>query len=42
MKLSKLMLKIIFFDVVTNSIGLAAALLAQAYVWWLDPIGAIL
>jgi len=36
------MLKIIFFDVVTNSIGLAAALLAQAYVWWLDPIGAIL
>jgi len=31
-----------FFDVVTNSIGLAAALLAQAYIWWLDPAGAIL
>jgi divalent metal cation (Fe/Co/Zn/Cd) transporter len=31
-----------FFDVITNSIGLGAALLGQAYVWWLDPFGAIL
>ena len=31
-----------FFDVITNSLGLGAALLAQAYVWWLDPVGAIL
>ncbi|KAG0582943.1 hypothetical protein M758_3G099800 [Ceratodon purpureus] len=31
-----------FFDVVTNSIGLAAALLGQAYIWWIDPFGAIL
>lgn len=31
-----------FFDVITNSIGLGAALLGQAYIWWLDPLGAIL
>lgn len=30
-----------FFDVITNSIGLAAALLAQYFAWWLDPTGAI-
>ena len=31
-----------FFDVVTNTIGLAAALLGQAFAWWVDPAGAIL
>ena len=31
-----------FFDVITNSIGLAAAVLAIHYYWWIDPTGAIL
>ncbi|XP_072999765.1 metal tolerance protein 7-like isoform X1 [Typha latifolia] len=31
-----------FFDVITNSIGLASALLAVKYYWWMDPLGAIL
>nr|XP_023887354.1 metal tolerance protein 10-like [Quercus suber]POE67494.1 metal tolerance protein 10 [Quercus suber] len=31
-----------FFDVITNSIGLAAAVLAIRYKWWIDPTGAIL
>uniref|UniRef100_A0A7N2LIR8 Metal tolerance protein 10 n=2 Tax=Quercus lobata TaxID=97700 RepID=A0A7N2LIR8_QUELO len=30
-----------FFDVITNSIGLAAAVLANKYYWWIDPTGAI-
>lgn len=30
------------FDVVTNSVGLAAAVLAIKYYWWIDPTGAIL
>ncbi|KDP27701.1 hypothetical protein JCGZ_19824 [Jatropha curcas] len=30
------------FDVVTNSIGLATAVLAIKFYWWLDPLGAIL
>ncbi|XP_062170051.1 metal tolerance protein 10-like [Alnus glutinosa] len=30
------------FDVITNSIGLAAAVLAIRYYWWLDATGAIL
>ncbi|XP_010926043.1 metal tolerance protein 7-like [Elaeis guineensis] len=30
------------FDVMTNSIGLAAALLAIKFYWWIDPAGAIL
>ncbi|KAE9458473.1 hypothetical protein C3L33_09633, partial [Rhododendron williamsianum] len=30
------------FDVVTNSVGLAAAVLAIQYYWWIDPTGAIL
>lgn len=30
-----------FFDVITNIIGLAAALLAAQFVWWIDPAGAI-
>lgn len=29
------------FDVVTNSVGLAAAVLAVRYKWWIDPVGAI-
>lgn len=31
-----------FFDVVTNSVGLATAILAIQYKWWIDPLGAIL
>lgn len=31
-----------FFDVVTNSVGLAAAVLAIRYYWWIDPTGAII
>ncbi|XP_022682664.1 metal tolerance protein 7 isoform X4 [Setaria italica] len=31
-----------FFDVITNSVGLVAALLAVRYKWWMDPVGAIL
>ncbi|KAJ9168618.1 hypothetical protein P3X46_020118 [Hevea brasiliensis] len=30
------------FDVITNSIGLATAVLAIKFHWWLDPLGAIL
>lgn len=31
-----------FFDVITNSIGLATAVLAVRFFWWIDPLGAIL
>ncbi|XP_075646333.1 metal tolerance protein 9-like isoform X1 [Castanea sativa] len=31
-----------FFDVVTNSVGLAAAVLAIRYYWWIDPTGAVI
>ena len=31
-----------FFDVVTNVVGLAAALLADEFFWWIDPAGAII
>ena len=31
-----------FFDVITNSIGLAAAVLAIRYYWWIDPTGAVI
>ncbi|KAG0586675.1 hypothetical protein KC19_2G107800 [Ceratodon purpureus] len=30
-----------FFDVITNVIGLIAAVLASIYYWWIDPVGAI-
>ncbi|KAJ7570562.1 hypothetical protein O6H91_01G125800 [Diphasiastrum complanatum] len=30
------------FDVITNAIGLVAAILATLVVWWIDPAGAIL
>lgn len=30
-----------FFDVITNSVGLAAAVLAVRFAWWIDPTGAI-
>ncbi|KAK7401606.1 hypothetical protein VNO78_13220 [Psophocarpus tetragonolobus] len=30
-----------FFDVITNSVGLAAAVLAVKFYWWIDPTGAI-
>lgn len=31
-----------FFDVVTNTIGLVAALLANYLMYWIDPVGAII
>ncbi|KAE8654132.1 Metal tolerance protein 7 [Hibiscus syriacus] len=31
-----------FFDVVTNSVGLATAVLAIQFKWWIDPTGAII
>ena len=31
-----------FFDVITNSIGLAAAILAIRFYWWIDPTGAVM
>lgn len=31
-----------YFDVVTNVIGLAAAVLGDQFYWWIDPIGAII
>ncbi|GMY33159.1 metal tolerance protein 10-like [Fagus crenata] len=31
-----------FFDVITNAIGLATAVLAIKFYWWLDPTGAII
>ncbi|KAJ6816723.1 metal tolerance protein 4-like [Iris pallida] len=31
-----------YFDVVTNVVGLAAAVLADKFYWWIDPSGAIL
>lgn len=30
------------FDVVTNVIGLVAAVLGDKFYWWIDPVGAIL
>ncbi|XP_050370651.1 metal tolerance protein 10-like [Argentina anserina] len=30
------------FDVITNGIGLASAVLAVRFYWWIDPIGAII
>ncbi|KAF9674475.1 hypothetical protein SADUNF_Sadunf10G0131000 [Salix dunnii] len=30
------------FDVITNCVGLASAVLAIRFYWWLDPVGAIL
>jgi Co/Zn/Cd efflux system component len=30
-----------YFDVVTNVVGLAAAVLGDKFYWWIDPIGAI-
>ncbi|XP_071698191.1 metal tolerance protein 10-like [Rutidosis leptorrhynchoides] len=31
-----------FFDVITNSVGLVATVLAIRYKWWIDPVGAII
>ncbi|KAK9156229.1 hypothetical protein Sjap_003709 [Stephania japonica] len=31
-----------FFDVITNTTGLASAVLAIRFYWWIDPTGAIL
>ena len=30
------------FDVVTNVVGLVAAVLGDKFYWWIDPVGAIL
>ncbi|KAH7683757.1 Cation efflux protein [Dioscorea alata] len=31
-----------YFDVVTNVVGLAAAVLGDKFYWWIDPAGAVL
>ncbi|CAA6664701.1 unnamed protein product [Spirodela intermedia] len=31
-----------YFDVVTNVVGLAAAVLGDKFFWWIDPVGAII
>ncbi|GAY32703.1 ZT dimer domain-containing protein [Citrus sinensis] len=31
-----------YFDVVTNVVGLIAAVLGDEFYWWIDPVGAIL
>lgn len=31
-----------FFDIVTNVVGLAAAILGDKFYWWIDPVGAII
>ncbi|KAL5563379.1 hypothetical protein UlMin_033126 [Ulmus minor] len=31
-----------YFDVITNVVGLVAAVLADKYYWWIDPVGAII
>lgn len=31
-----------YFDVVTNVVGLAAAVLGDMFYWWIDPVGAII
>ncbi|KAM7523244.1 hypothetical protein LguiA_013146 [Lonicera macranthoides] len=30
-----------FFDVITNIVGLVAAVLGDMFYWWIDPVGAI-
>ncbi|GMH20095.1 hypothetical protein Nepgr_021936 [Nepenthes gracilis] len=31
-----------YFDVVTNVVGLVAAVLGDKYYWWIDPVGAVI
>ncbi|PKU80243.1 Metal tolerance protein 4 [Dendrobium catenatum] len=31
-----------YFDVITNVVGLVAAVLGDKFYWWIDPIGAII
>lgn len=31
-----------YFDVVTNVVGLVAAILGDKFYWWIDPVGAII
>lgn len=31
-----------YFDVVTNVVGLIAAVLGDRFFWWIDPVGAII
>lgn len=31
-----------YFDVVTNVVGLLAAVLGDKFYWWIDPAGAII
>ncbi|KAK2969117.1 hypothetical protein RJ640_028581 [Escallonia rubra] len=30
-----------YFDVITNVVGLVAAILGDKFLWWIDPVGAI-
>ncbi|KAL6911568.1 hypothetical protein ACP4OV_000373 [Aristida adscensionis] len=31
-----------YFDVITNVVGLVAAVLGDKFLWWIDPVGAVL
>lgn len=31
-----------YFDVITNVVGLVAAVLGDRFLWWIDPVGAVL
>lgn len=31
-----------YFDVVTNIVGLVAAVLGDKFYWWIDPVGALI
>ncbi|XP_062076758.1 metal tolerance protein 4-like [Humulus lupulus] len=31
-----------YFDVITNVVGLVAAVLADKFYWWIDPVGALI
>ena len=31
-----------YFDVITNVVGLVAAVLGDKFLWWIDPAGAVL
>ena len=31
-----------YFDVVTNVVGLIAAILGDKFYWWIDPVGAVI
>jgi len=31
-----------YFDVITNVVGLVAAVLGDKFLWWIDPVGAVI